>query len=178
MRRARGFTLIEMILAIMILGLLAAAAAMAISHGTRASLEAQTRVDTLSKLRVATERMAREIRLMRRDPALPTDFDIVSRSASALSFRRLDPDGSTVRTVSIDGTTPGVVTLGYDSPAVTPQVLTDQVGAFALAYYQADGTTLSATDADLAFVEISLTLNDANGNAFAQRTRVGLRNRQ
>lgn len=177
MRRARGFTLIEMILAIMILGLLAAAAAMAISHGTRASLEAQTRVDTLSKLRVATERLTREIRLMRRDPALPTDFDIVSRSAAALSFRRLDPDGSTVRTVSIDGATPGVVTLGYDSPAGTP-VLTDQVGAFTLTYYQADGTTLSATDADLAFVEISLTLNDANGNAFAQRTRVGLRNRQ
>lgn len=177
MRRARGFTLIEMILAIMILGMLGAAAAMAISHGTRAALESQTRVDTLSKLRVATERLTREIRLMRRDPVTPTDFDIVSRSATALTFRRLDPNGSTVRTVSIDGSTPGVVTLGYDSPAGTP-VLTNQVGAFALTYYRADGTTVSADNADLAFVEISLTLTDANGNAFAQRSRVGLRNRQ
>lgn len=177
MRHARGFTLIEMILAVIILGMLGAAAATAINHGTRAALESQTRIDTLSKLRVATERLTREIRLMRRDPVTPADYDIVSRSATALSFRRLDPNGSTVRTVSIDGSTPGVVTLGYDSPVGTP-VLADQVGAFALAYYQADGTTLSATDADLAFVEISLTLNDANGNAFAQRSRVGLRNRQ
>lgn len=177
MRRARGFTLIEMILAIMILGMLGAAAAMAINHGTRASLEAQTRVDTLSKLRLATERMAREIRLMRRDPVTPTDFDIVSRSATALTFRRLDANGSTVRTVTINGAAPPLLTLGYDSPAGTP-VLTDQVSAFALAYYRADGTTVSADNADLAFVEISLTLTDANGNAFAQRSRVGLRNRQ
>ncbi|MFN2309952.1 MAG: prepilin-type N-terminal cleavage/methylation domain-containing protein [Gammaproteobacteria bacterium] len=177
MRRARGFTLIEMILSIMILGLLATAAAMAIHHGTRAALESQTRIDTLSKLRVATERLTREIRLMRRDPATPTDFDILSRSATDLSFRRLDPNGSSVRTVTINGAAPPVVTLGYDSPAGTP-VLTDQLSAFAITYWQADGTTVSADNTDLAFVEINLTLTDSHGNAFAQRSRVGLRNRQ
>lgn len=177
MRRAHGFTLIEMVMAIMILGMLSAAAAMAIHHGTRASLEAQTRVDTLSKLRVATERLTREIRLMRRSPAAPADFDVISRSTNTLAFRRLDPNGSSVRTVTIDGSAAGVVTLGYDSPAGAP-VLTDQVGSFSLAYFQANGTTPSASYADMAFVEINLTLTDNHGNAFTQRSRVGLRNRQ
>jgi prepilin-type N-terminal cleavage/methylation domain-containing protein len=177
MRRAGGFTLIEMILAIMILGMLGTAAAMAIHHGTRAAMESQTRIDTLSKLRVATERLAREIRLMRRDPALPADFDILSRSTTALSFRRLDTNGSDVRTVSIDGSAPGVVTLGYDDPAGTP-ILTDQVSAFALTYLMADGLTETASNDDLAFIDISLTLTDTHGNAFEQRTRVGLRNRE
>lgn len=178
MRRAQGFTLIEMVLSIVIIGLLGTAAAMAISFGTRAAVETQTRVDTLSNLRMATERMAREIRLMQRDPAAPANFDIVTRTATTLSFRRLDTNGSSVRTVTINGNAPPVVTLNYDSPVVTPTpVLINRVTALAFNYWQADGVTSSANNADLAFVEINLTITDSYGNSFTQRSRVGLRNK-
>lgn len=179
MRRSNGFTLIEMILSILIIGILGAAAAMAVSNGSRAALETQTRVDTLSNLRLATERMAREIRLIRRDPATPTNFDIITRTPTSLSFRRLDSDGSSVRMVTIDGNAPPVVTLAYDSPAVSPTpILVNNVSALALSYLQADGVTTSLDNTDLAFVEISLTITDRFGNAFAQRSRVAMRNRQ
>ena len=62
MQRAQGFTLIEMVMSMLIIGLLGTAAAMAISYGVRATFETQTRVDTQSDLRLATERLAREIR--------------------------------------------------------------------------------------------------------------------
>lgn len=178
MRRSNGFTLIEMVLAILIIGMLGTAAAMAISHGARAALETQTRVDTLSNLRMATERMAREIRQMRRVTA--TDYDIIgTRTATFLSFRRLDTSGGATRMVTINGNAPPVVTLAYDSPVVAPTpVLVNRVSALLLTYLQADGLTASANNADLAFVEINLSITDNNGNAFTQRSRVALRNKQ
>ncbi len=178
MRRSNGFTLIEMVLAILIIGLLGTAAAMAISHGARAALETQTRVDTLSNLRMATERMAREIRQMRRITA--ADYDIIgTRTATFLSFRRLDTTGGTTRTVTINGNAPPVITLDYDSPAVAPTpVLVNRVSALQLTYWQANGSTPSTTNADLAFVEINLTITDNYNNAFTQRSRVALRNKQ
>lgn len=179
MQRAQGFTLIEMVMSMLIIGLLGTAAAMAISYGVRATFETQTRVDTQSDLRLATERMAREIRLMRREPAAPANYDIVSRTANTLAFRRLDTNGSSVRTVNIVGSALPSVTLNYDSPVVTPApVLVNRVSAFALTYLQADGATVSASNADLAFVVIDLTLTDTYGNAYSQRTRVALRNKQ
>jgi prepilin-type N-terminal cleavage/methylation domain-containing protein len=180
MRRAHGFTLIEMVMSMLIIGMLGTAAAMAISYGVRATFETQTRVDTQSDLRLATERLAREIRLMRRDPAAPANYDIVApRTATRLSFRRLDSNGSSVRTVTIDASTPSTITLNYDSPAVAPApVLVNRVSAFTLTYLQADGVAVSASNADLAFVVIDLTITDTYGNAYNQRTRVALRNRQ
>ena len=179
MRRSNGFTLVEMVLAILIIGLLGTAAAMTINYGARAAMETQTRVDTLSNLRMATERLAREIRQMRRDPAAATNYDIISRSATGLSFRRLDGTGSTARIVTINGSTPPIVTLTYDSPFVAPTpVLVNRVSALLLTYLQADGLTASANNADLAFVEINLTITDNYGNAFTQRSRVALRNKQ
>lgn len=177
MNRNRGFTLVEMVISIMLIGILGAAAAMAIGQGVRASVESQTRVDTLSKLRMATERMAREIRQVRRDPATVTQYDILTRTSTALSFRRLDNDGTSVRTVSLNGAAPPILTLGYDSPAGTP-TLTDQVSSVSFTYWQSDGVTASTTNADLAFIDINLVLNDSFGNAFSQRTRIALRNRQ
>ena len=179
MRRDHGFTLLEMVLAMLIIGILGTTAATAIGYGTRAAIETQTRVDTLSDLRMATERMAREIRLMRRDPAAPANYDVLSRNETSLSFRRLDSNGSSPRTVTIDGSTAPVVTLTYDSPAVTPApVLVDRVADFDLRYLEADGVTETGGNDDLAFVEISLSILDDFGNVFAQRSRVALRNRQ
>jgi MSHA biogenesis protein MshO len=178
MRRENGFTLLEMVLAMLIIGILGTTAATAIGYGTRAAIETQTRVDTLSDLRMATERMAREIRLMRRDPAAPANYDVLSRTGTSLSFRRLDSNGSSPRTVTIDGSTAPVVTLAYDSPAVTPApVLVARVADFDLRYLDALGAETLRND-DLAFVEISLSILDDFGNVFAQRSRVALRNRQ
>ena len=179
MRRSRGFTLIEMVLSILIIGMLGGAAAMAISYGARAAIETQTRVDTLSDLRMATERMAREIRLMRRNPVTPANYDILSHDGTSLSFRRLDRSGTSARIVTIDGSALPVIRLGYDSPAVAPApVLAERVSAFALRYLQADGVTETANYDDLAFVEINLSILDDFDNAFEQRSRVALRNQE
>lgn len=175
-RLNQGFTLIEMVVTIVVLSILGGVSAYTISHGARAYIASRTVVDTLSKLRVASERLAREIRTVRRKPATPSQYDFSTRTGNSLAFDRLEPDGVTVTTVSIDGSS-NPITLEYDTPTGA-QTLTDQVSSFGFSYYQSDAVTAATSNADIAFVEFELVLVDANGNTYPQRTRVALRNQQ
>jgi MSHA biogenesis protein MshO len=168
--RQRGFTLIEMIISLVVLALLGAAAGYGLTGGTLAFSGNADVLQTLGKLRYASERMAREVREIRRNPATPASYDITTMTGATLAFTRSD---GTV--VTLTGTPP-LLTLAYDVPAGT-HTLTDEVGSMTFAYYQADGSTTATGSADVAFVEFDLVLT-RNGNSYPQRTRVALRNRQ
>ena len=71
--RQRGFTLLEMIISLVVLGLLGAAAGYGLVGGTLAFTGTADAVQTLGKLRYANERMAREIREIRRNPVTPAN---------------------------------------------------------------------------------------------------------
>ena len=168
--RQHGFTLIEIIISLVILSVLAAAAGYGLTGGVLAFSSTADSVHTLSKLRYATERMSREIREIRRDLVTPAVYDISTMTASALTFTKTDGT-----TVTLTGTPP-LLTLAYSGIAGSP-VLTDQLGSLDLDYYQADGTTLATGNADVAFIELELTLAH-NANSYPQRNRVSLRNQQ
>lgn len=167
--RQAGFTLIEVIATLVILGTLAAAGAPMLSSGVRAYDATHTSLLTLNKLRYATERMVREVREVRRDPADPSVYDIGLMTAA--SFRFTKSDGVEV---SIDR--PAQVRLAYSTPPVAPApTLSDQVDMIEFKYFKADGTTETASKSEVAFVQIQLSLK--HGTAiYAQRVRVGLRN--
>ena len=169
-RQQGGFTLLEMIIAVVVLGLLGAAAGYGLVGGTLAFSNTAEAVQTLGKLRYASERMAREIREIRRDPVTPAVYDISSMTAATLSFTK--SDGTTVTLAGA----PPLATLAYSAPAGT-HTLTDEVGSLAFSYLQADGTTAATGNADVAFVELELVLT-RSGNSYPQRTRISLRNRQ
>ena len=169
-RQQHGFTLIEMIISLVILALLGAAAGYGLTGGVLAFSGNADTLHTLGKLRYASERMARELREVRRNTVTPANYDISTMNASTLAFTRSDGTA-----VTLTGTPP-LLTLAYATPAGT-RTLTDEVSSVTFAYYRADGSTAATGSADVAFIEFDLVLT-RNGNSYPQRTRVALRNRQ
>lgn len=172
-----GFTLIEMVMVLVILGILGVTLSSLLSTGVGAFMAGNEVVDTMSKLRLSSERIARELRTVRRDPATPANYDFLSRTPTSVQFRRLENDDITVTTVTI-GSSGANLQLTYDTLAGT-YTLSDQLNGFALRYLQQDGVLEAGTnDALVAFVDVELSLTDDNGNLYPQHTRVALRNRQ
>lgn len=165
--RNRGFTIIELVMTIVIMGILATMSWPVMDSSLRAYTELTETTDTLGKLRYAMERMAREVRETDHNGS---NFVITTMTAGTLSFTKRD--GTTVTLTSSGGN----ATLQYSNPSVT-STLTDQVNSLAFAYYQSDGSTAATGNTDISFVQISLTLEE-DGNTYPQRTRIALRNTQ
>jgi prepilin-type N-terminal cleavage/methylation domain-containing protein len=168
-RSERGFTLIEAVVTIVLLGILAALAAPMLVAGARAFDATTTGLGTLSNLRYATERIARELREVQYTGGA-FSFGVGGMGATSATFTK--GNGTTV---TITRAIPNV-TLQYSAgPAVTA-VLTDQVSDLQFAYYQRDGVTAATGNGNVAIVQVTLTLNNPVTGVYVQRTRVTLRN--
>lgn len=88
-RRASGFSLFELIMVIVLLGILAAVAAPLMSSGFRAYFVGKDIAETDGQARVAMERLSRELRSVR------SPGDLTISSASDISF--VDVDGILAR---------------------------------------------------------------------------------
>lgn len=173
MRRVEGFSLAELIMVIVILGILGAFVGPILLNAMRAYDRVQTSVTTDAKMRYAVERIAREMRDIRRQATDATFLDIPSMTASSMAFFKTDGTRVVLNGVG------GVVNLSYTTSTLIAGVLTDQVqaGSFSLAYFQQNASTVAATAASISFVQMSMSLVEGT-NAFPVRLRVDLRNPQ
>jgi prepilin-type N-terminal cleavage/methylation domain-containing protein len=169
MRSARGWTLVEVIMVMVIIGILAAFIGPMLLNALNAYDRTQLTVNTYGKMRYAMERMAREIAAVRRNAADTTDFDVTTMTAGTFAFFK--EDGTQV-TITLAGTDLNLTYAGTGTG-----LLADGVGALAFAYYRADGATLAVNAAQLAFVQVSMTISDGTTN-YPNRVRVALRNVQ
>lgn len=167
---SKGFTLMEMVITLTMLSIMAGVAGPYLSLGAQAYNQSAASIDTLGKLRNASERLARELREVRL--SAPGVYDIAI-GANPLVFTKRDGVEVTINVAAPS------VTLSYDSvPGVTP-VLTDEVASLAFRNLQADGTTDATGPDNVAFIEFELVLDPAPaGNPYSQRGRVALRNQQ
>lgn len=166
----RGFTLIEAVMVIVLIGILAAVGAPMIANGMRMSIQTGADLETISQLRYATERLAREVREVAWAGAA---YDISTMSETQLSF--VNGSGTSVSIVySGAGNT---ITLGYGSVA-TSNLVTQAASSegLKLTYRDFDGAETGSAAA-VRFVDIAVTLaNPSTGAGYTQRTRVALRN--
>lgn len=164
--RADGFSLVELIVSIVVLGILAAVTAPIFSSSLRTYVESDAHLATMSKARYTIERIARELREVQYNSGT-SSFAFGAMGAGNTTFTKWD--GTTV-TLSTAGSK---FNMRYAPPGVTAP-LTDELSALALRYLDASGNP-GATAATVASVEATLTLF-SHGATYTQRVRVGLRN--
>jgi Tfp pilus assembly protein FimT len=163
----------ELIVVLIVLGLMTSFAVPYMSNGVRAYNNTAAALQTVSKLRYASERLARELREIRN---VGGNFDIttpVTTSGNSITFKKWD--GIQLTEVTISDTSP-TLSLAYDTLAAGANFpLTDELTSITFDYYRSDGINQPTGVNDIAYIEFELILN--NGNSYSQRTRVALRNR-
>jgi prepilin-type N-terminal cleavage/methylation domain-containing protein len=162
-RTSRGFTLVEVVITIVIVGIISGIASLILLQGVRAYSDGQSRSDVHYQARLAMERMGREIRLVRSRtvadiPVMnPTLFLFTDSQGVQMGFRL---NAGAVQRTQDNGT--------------TWQTLATGVTALNFSYLQQDGVTPAAATT-LWFVAIEMT--DQQGSETLQmRTRVHPRN--
>ncbi len=166
----RGFTLIEAIITIVIVGIISSIAALIILEGMKASSKEQNLSEAHYQTRLAMERMAREIRLIRSQTA----GDIPTMAATDLIF--CDVTGK-----AVEFQLAGAALNRRESATCSPlawggwnALSSSGVNPLTFTYLDSAGAG-GATAVNLWFVEINLT--DTQGSETLQmRTRVHPRN--
>jgi prepilin-type N-terminal cleavage/methylation domain-containing protein len=144
-RNQRGFTMIEVIVSLILIGIMAAMAGMFLVGITQGYVFSQQNNTTSMKAQVAMTKMVKEISLGT-ITSTPT--------ATSISYSYTDPVTSTTanHTIALSGTQ-----IQFDNIP-----LVDNVKAFGLTYYDATGVA-TATPANIRRVDINLSLQGAQG---------------
>jgi MSHA biogenesis protein MshO len=186
MQWARGVTLVELVIVIVVIGILAVAMGPLAMQSLRAYNNTLGDVVVLDKLRYATERLAREIRAV--DYVSGTGFSFTTMGANSMKLNRTlyDAAGASVTDTVTVGVSGVAVTLAYAAlPAAGAQVLTDQLSSLAFTYLDQNGcaagnvtppcTGAAVTASSVRMVQIDLNLTH-NGNIYPQSTLIQLKN--
>jgi prepilin-type N-terminal cleavage/methylation domain-containing protein len=158
--QSNGFTLVEIIVTIVIIGIIASISAGIISQGAKVYSTEDSRSNAHYQARLAVERMAREIRMMRSETAA----DIPTWAANDLRFT--DINGNDVRFQLNAGT----IRRSSDG-GTTWNDLAKNVTALAFTYLQSDGTTAATAQTNIWYVVIDVT-DTQNTETLQMRTRV------
>ena len=190
-----GFSLIELVVAMVLTSMLAVAATQPVLRAIQARAAVTSNLSAIDGLRYATERMVRELRQVRYDAQgtgfklTPLDAIAGTTSASAgLCFNRVGGNaGDAWSSLSFrkSGTLATLDTISYPGcTAVAPSTLADKVSSLRFDYwaYGSTGTpvALALNDAafgtKLSYIDITLSVTPDNGTPVSHRSRVVLRN--
>ena len=157
-KSARGMSLVEMVLVIVLLGIIAGFSSTLLSGGFDAYFSERDMADTVWQGRLALARLNRDLRTVRS----PSPADLTLSPANQISF--VNTSGTTV-TYALSGTT----------LTRNGQPLADGISNLNFTYIANDGSTTVASAAAVYYVAASFTLIQ-NGANIDERTLIHPRN--
>ena len=172
--QSKGFTLIEIVITIVLIGIISGLAALIILQGARIYTSEADRSNVNYQAKLAVERMEREVRLI----SSATTTDIWEMSNNDLQFCdinrkavRYQLDGSYLKRYELAACSSSQPLWG-SWYALSPQI---DVANSSFVYYQQDGTTFAVSPATLWYVEINLIATQGS-ETLRLRTRAHPRN--
>lgn len=157
-RNEKGFTLIEIIVSLIIVGIIVAVMSMGFLQVVRGYVFARANADTIEKGQMAITRIVKEL------SCNASGSPITAGTATSVTFTRCS-DNTTGHVLAwTNGTT--VLSLDGDT-------LTDQVNSFALSYYLKNGNTTTAASAQQIQITLQLTAADNTVETFTNRVYIG-----
>ena len=157
--RVAGFSLIELVIVIVLLGIVSAVAAPFAINAFNAYFTGRDLVETDWQARVALERMTRELRTVRAPAA------ITMTSGSDLSI--VDVDGNAIRyCLGTVGTCPGAT----GELTRNTQPLATGISGLAFSYLLKDGKTTTAAPASVYYVVVDFTATQGVNSRTYQAT--------
>ncbi len=165
----KGFTLIEIIVSLILVGIITAVAGMGIVLVTQKFYFAKDNAETAQKGQVALTRLMKELAVISAvNSGSATSINFDSYKAGVLGTRQISWAGSSADPIVFDDDT---------TDGVAGDTLTDNVSSFALAYYDTYSSTSDASwSSSTKVIEVTLTLTGANDIASAFTVRVAPRN--
>lgn len=153
----KGFTLIEILMAIVVIGIVSTVVGMMIYQGTKSFETMDVRNELAGQGMLAVERASREMRIIRctasGDTCSPEAADITAWTGSEARFVNTLLEGRGLR---LDA---GALKLRQGSTALDPEdILADSVSALSFEYLKSDGTAASAVS-EVWIINMSLTLS-------------------
>ena len=187
-QRQRGFTLVEMIIAIGLIGLLARVATLMWVDGFGLVTTINNDTTAIADGRILLERLSREVREVKYDVNGGV-YCISTMAATQMVFNKTSGaylnacGGATPTTTTNDfavtiQSVGANLNLGYAGTLAAPattRALTSYVSSFGIRYLDV-AYTVTASTSTVRFVELSLTLRPPNGQNTVSRTVVALRN--
>ena len=162
-----GFTLIEMIVVLVLVGIVAVIAAMGIVTGIHGYIFARDMAPISQKANLAMSRLSRE--LMEISTVTSSASNSISFSDSYGGLRAIAFVGSVSQIKINDSATVPTAGTGY--------ILIDNVNSFALTYYKSDGTVWSCCNANsLSSITIDVKVNHTYGTPLTFFTAINPRN--
>lgn len=149
MPKQNGFSLIELITVIVILGIILSMSSLLLSQGFNAFSNSENLLDANSQGQVAIQRMARDIQMIR------SPSDITTATSTQLSFT--DIDNNTI-SYTLSGSNLTVTKNG------NTQTLAVGIHSLTFTYYTSSGTTPPASTALTRYITIALVVTQNNVN--------------
>jgi len=155
--RESGFTLIEVIVSLIIVGIMTAVAGMAIVTGIRGYVFARDNTVISQKARMAVARMGRELMEL---------TDVTTADASRITYKRPDGGGVITQTIYLDPID-DVIKISAKDDGGDGDLLIDRVSSFTLTYCKEMGNWVAGADdiQSLDAVKIDLDLTRSDGGA-------------
>jgi prepilin-type N-terminal cleavage/methylation domain-containing protein len=150
----KAFTLIEVIVSLVLIGILASIAGMGLIKIAEGYVFAKQNAETVQKAQIAIARIVKE---------LGAATAITAAGTASITYTR--PQGTGSGTI--------INTITFSNPNITVQVgsggtatpLVNNVAAFTPSYFNAAGGSLTSPPADIRRVDITLTVKGANNQS-------------